>query len=156
MSSALPARSASNSAIPLKFSMNDPGQLILCGVPGKELTAADAELAAEAIDAGFAGLAALEAALADYERKRNAASKPLYDLTLDIASMKPFSPVQVELMRALKHNPAALTQFYGVLTGAVKPTEFFTPQNLLQILKVKGIARITLGRIFPIPHERAV
>src|SRR4029077_1596968 len=45
----------------------------------------DAELLSDALDAGFSGRAPLDATLATYERKRNDASKPFYDLTLDTA-----------------------------------------------------------------------
>src|SRR5262249_13105680 len=49
----------------------------------------DAELLSGALDAGFSARAPIDMALAAYERKRNAASKPFYDLTLDTARMEP-------------------------------------------------------------------
>ena len=80
----------------------------------------DAELLADALDSGFSGRAPMDTALADYERKRNDASKPFYDLTLDTARMEPLRVEQVELLRALQRNPAAASQFFGVLTMAVQ------------------------------------
>ena len=115
----------------------------------------DAELLAEAIDAGFADRRPLELAMSDYEQKRNTASKPLYDMTIENASMKPRPAFQIEFMRALKHNPTAASQFFGVLTGLINPNDFFTPQNIFQILKVRGLAKIVLGQIFPTPQRRA-
>jgi flavin-dependent dehydrogenase len=45
----------------------------------------DAQLLADAIDAGFAGRQPLAEALAGYEEKRNTAAKPMYDVTVRIA-----------------------------------------------------------------------
>lgn len=115
----------------------------------------DAELLAEAIDSGLAGRRPLEAALAEYEQKRNVASKAAYDFTLDIARNAPPSAMQIELFRALARNPETTSQFFGVLTGLMKPTEFFTPQLLLRVLQVRGIMKIALSRIFPVPQKQA-
>jgi 2-polyprenyl-6-methoxyphenol hydroxylase-like FAD-dependent oxidoreductase len=41
----------------------------------------DAELLAEAIDAGFSGRQPLTKALADYQRRRDAAVLPMYEYT---------------------------------------------------------------------------
>jgi 2-polyprenyl-6-methoxyphenol hydroxylase-like FAD-dependent oxidoreductase len=106
----------------------------------------DAELLAEALDAGFSGRAPLDAALGRYERERNDASKPFYDLTLDTARMEPLRVEQVELLRALQRNPAAASQFFGVLTMAVKPSDFFSPQNLFRLIGVRGVARIVWSK----------
>src|SRR5581483_7646777 len=48
----------------------------------------DAELLADAIDAGLAGRQPLDEALADYERRRNAVAMPLYELTCELASLQ--------------------------------------------------------------------
>lgn len=101
----------------------------------------DAELLADALDAGFAGRQPLDTALASYEHQRNAASKAMYALTLDTARLRPRTPMQVELMRALAHDPVAASQFFGVLTGVVKPGEFFTPRNMVRLLGVRGMMR---------------
>ena len=49
----------------------------------------DAELLADAIDAGFSGRKPLDEALADYERGRNEIAEPLYDFTLQLLSGAP-------------------------------------------------------------------
>jgi flavin-dependent dehydrogenase len=107
----------------------------------------DAELLAGALDAGFCGRAPLDAALADYERKRNAMSKPFYDLTLDTARMEPLRVEQVELLRALQRNPAAASQFFGVLTMGVQPADFFSPQNLFRLIGARGMAKIAWSKV---------
>jgi flavin-dependent dehydrogenase len=49
----------------------------------------DAELLADAIDAGFSGRKPLDAALAGYERQRNEIAEPLYDFTTQLLSGEP-------------------------------------------------------------------
>jgi flavin-dependent dehydrogenase len=101
----------------------------------------DADLLAEALDAGFAGRAALEEALAGYEAQRNAASLPSYELTTQLASFAPPRPEHTALYAALRRDQAARDQFFGVLTGAVPMQTFFTPGNLVRILGLTGMAR---------------
>jgi len=107
----------------------------------------DAELLADALDSGYSGRAQLDTALAAYERKRNEVSKPFYDLTLDTARMEPLRVEQVELLRALQRNPAAASQFFGVLTMAVQPADFFSPQNLFRLIGARGMAKIVWSKV---------
>jgi flavin-dependent dehydrogenase len=113
----------------------------------------DADLLATALDAGFGGQQQMEAALAQYERQRNALSKPSYDLTLDTASLKLWAVEQIELLKALEHDPAAASQFFGVLTGVVKPTDFFTPQNLMRLIGMRGMAKVIASKMFRRPQR---
>jgi 2-polyprenyl-6-methoxyphenol hydroxylase-like FAD-dependent oxidoreductase len=107
----------------------------------------DAELLSDALDAGFSGRAPLDATLATYERKRNEASKPFYDLTLDTARMEPLRVEQIELLRALQRNPAAASQFFSVLTMAVRPADFFSPQHLFRLIGARGMAKIAWSKV---------
>jgi 2-polyprenyl-6-methoxyphenol hydroxylase-like FAD-dependent oxidoreductase len=107
----------------------------------------DAELLADALDAGFSGRTPMDTTLADYERKRNGAAKPFYDLTLDTARMEPLRVEQVELLRTLQRNPAAASQFFGVLTMAVRPTDFFSPQNLFRLIGARGMVKIVWSKL---------
>jgi flavin-dependent dehydrogenase len=102
----------------------------------------DAELLATALDDGFSGQEPLQEALRSYERQRNAASKPFYDLTMQTARLKPLTSIQLELLRALQQNPAAASRFFGVLSAVVKPTEFFSLPNILQIVGIRGATRM--------------
>jgi flavin-dependent dehydrogenase len=106
----------------------------------------DAELLTAALDDGFTGRQPLEAALSHYEQQRNAASKPFYDLTIETAQMNPFALEQLELLRALTHHSVAASQFFGVLTGVVQPTEFFRPQNLFHIIGMRGMTKIVVNK----------
>ncbi len=114
----------------------------------------DAELLANALDDGFAGRQPLQAALQGYEQQRNAASKPMYEFTLETARLNPFAVEQLELLKALRHDPVAASQFFGVLTGVVKPTEFFTPRNIFRLLGVRGMAKVVASKIAQGPRGR--
>jgi flavin-dependent dehydrogenase len=107
----------------------------------------DAELLSDALDLGFSGSAPTEPTLAAYERKRNDASKPFYDMTLDTARMEPLRVEQAELLRALQRDPAAASQFFGVLTMAVQPAAFFSPQNLFRLIGARGMAKIVWSKL---------
>jgi 2-polyprenyl-6-methoxyphenol hydroxylase-like FAD-dependent oxidoreductase len=93
----------------------------------------DAELLAEALDAGFSGSRPLDDALGDYERARNAETRGLYELTYELASLAPPPPDQQALFGALRDNEAESARFFGVIAGTVRPEEFFAPDNLARI-----------------------
>jgi 2-polyprenyl-6-methoxyphenol hydroxylase-like FAD-dependent oxidoreductase len=94
----------------------------------------DAELLAGALDAGFTGRRAVEDALADYERIRNAETRPLYELTRDFATLAPPAPEQRALFTALRDQPEEVDRFLGVVAGTVPVADFFAPHNLARIV----------------------
>jgi flavin-dependent dehydrogenase len=94
----------------------------------------DAELLADAVDAGLAGRWPLDAALADYERRRNEAAMPLYELNCRLAELAPLAPDQRQLRAALRDNPEDTRRYYGVTAGTVPIHEFFAPENIGRIL----------------------
>src|SRR5581483_11872763 len=74
----------------------------------------EAELLAQAIDNGFAGRAPLEEALAGYEQKRNEFAMPMYEFTVQMASMQPPPPEMQQLFGALRGNQPDTDRFFGV------------------------------------------
>jgi len=94
----------------------------------------DAELLAEAIDAGLSGKRPLEEALVDYERQRNEAALPSYELTHQFAALSPPPPEMQQLFAALCHNQEQTNRFFGAMTGTVPILEFFGPENLGRIM----------------------
>jgi flavin-dependent dehydrogenase len=62
----------------------------------------DAELLAEAVDAGFSGRIPMEDRLADYERCRNAAAMPAYKEACQAASFAPIPPEVLARRAALR------------------------------------------------------
>jgi 2-polyprenyl-6-methoxyphenol hydroxylase-like FAD-dependent oxidoreductase len=94
----------------------------------------DAELLADALDAGFTGAQELDGALAEYERSRNEETRGLYELTYELASLAPPPPEQQALFGALRENEEDAGRFFGVIAGTVRPDEFFAPDNLARIV----------------------
>jgi len=85
-----------------------------------------AELLVDAIDEGLSGRRSLEEALADYQRRRDEALRPMYDFTCQLAALEPPPPDLQELFGALRGNQAETDRFFGALTGTVAIPEFFS------------------------------
>jgi 2-polyprenyl-6-methoxyphenol hydroxylase-like FAD-dependent oxidoreductase len=94
----------------------------------------DAQLLAEALDAGFSGQQPLEQALAHYERQRNKVAFPFYNMTCQVVSFQQPPLGQKQLMQAISRNPAETTRFLGVIEGVEAAREFFSPANIARIL----------------------
>lgn len=98
----------------------------------------DAELLTEAVDDGLAGRRPLTEALAEYERKRNAAVLPMYEFTTQLANLaEPPSPEVQQLLAALCGNQTETNRFLGTWAGTVPVPEFFAPENVQRILAPK-------------------
>jgi 2-polyprenyl-6-methoxyphenol hydroxylase-like FAD-dependent oxidoreductase len=94
----------------------------------------DAELVADAIDAGLSGAQPLEAALALYERRRNEEAMPIYGFTQQLAALEP-PPAQMQaLFGALREDQEQIDRFFGTIAGTVPIGEFFAPDNLERIV----------------------
>jgi 2-polyprenyl-6-methoxyphenol hydroxylase-like FAD-dependent oxidoreductase len=94
----------------------------------------DAELLASALDAGWSGKAPLEAALAQYERKRNEAALPMYKSTCGRAALKPVLPETRRFLRALSGNQEQVERYIGVDAGSVSHADFFSAENMKKIM----------------------
>ena len=94
----------------------------------------DAALLAEAIDAGLAGTQPMQAALAEYEQRRNAVSMPTYQFTCEACLYMPPPPERVEFLHALRGNQPEIDRFHGCLAGTVPFAEFWAPENLERIM----------------------
>jgi 2-polyprenyl-6-methoxyphenol hydroxylase-like FAD-dependent oxidoreductase len=104
----------------------------------------DAERLAAALDTGFRGRTSMPKALSDYEKRRNAAALPMYEMTTQLASFAPPPPQNRVLLKALQGNQAQINRFLGVITGSIPMAEFFSPPNLISILGPLGFARLAL------------
>ena len=95
----------------------------------------DAELLADAVDAGLSGNQPMDAALADYERKRNEQAMPQYELTLRTAEYNVQAPRSMELRAALRGNQPDTDKYMGLVNGTVSREEFFDPENIQRIFR---------------------
>ncbi|HEV3467904.1 MAG TPA: NAD(P)/FAD-dependent oxidoreductase [Pyrinomonadaceae bacterium] len=93
-----------------------------------------AEWLAEALDEGFTGRLPLDEALARCWRRRDDESLPMYEHTCQLAALAPPPPEMRELFAALRENPAETSRFFGTVSGATDPREFFSPENIRRIV----------------------
>ena len=98
----------------------------------------DADLLADAIDDTFAGRLLAEDAFAGYERKRNEAAMPLYQMTCDLAKLMPPPPEMQNLFAALRDNEEESGRFIGTIAGTVPIPVFFSPDNMQRITSTMG------------------
>jgi 2-polyprenyl-6-methoxyphenol hydroxylase-like FAD-dependent oxidoreductase len=106
----------------------------------------DAAAASEALVAGLGGAQSLNTALTAFHRARDKGRRPMYDLTVGLASFRP-DPTGDILFPAIATDPAHVSAFLGVLTGVVPVSEFFNPANLRRVVGARGLARMLWRRM---------
>jgi flavin-dependent dehydrogenase len=94
----------------------------------------DADLLADAIDAGFSGSKPIEEALSGYEQQRNEAGMPYYDFTMKLASLQPPPEEMQHLFGALRGNQADTDRFMGLIAQTTPVQEFFAEENIGRIM----------------------
>jgi hypothetical protein len=77
----------------------------------------DSELIVDAIDNGLTGRRPLEAALREYEQRRNEATMADYRMNLELARFTPPPADQQRLQTALHGNQEATNQFFMAREG---------------------------------------
>jgi 2-polyprenyl-6-methoxyphenol hydroxylase-like FAD-dependent oxidoreductase len=115
----------------------------------------DAELLAEAIEAGLGGRRPLGRALAAYRRRRDAAARPMYDFTVRQAAFGPLPPGEERLLAGLAGRPAEIDRFFGVLTGSEPIPRYLAPANLLRVLGARRLAGVLAAQARPRPRTTA-
>jgi flavin-dependent dehydrogenase len=122
--------------------------LVMDPVTGRGITDAfhDAELIADAIISGLDGGPPLAQTLAEYQARRDAATLPMYEMTLELASFVPPRPEQRMLVSALAGNQAETDRFLGVLGGIIPPNQYFTPRNMLRLIGLRGLLQAIRSR----------
>lgn len=99
----------------------------------------DAERLAGAVDEVFAGRRSEAEAFTDYERRRNEAALPVYEMTCDLAQLAPPPPEMQRLFAALRDDEVEAGRFFGTLAGTVPIPEFYSPANLQRVIGAAGI-----------------
>jgi flavin-dependent dehydrogenase len=94
----------------------------------------DAELLADAIDAGLRGEKDLSVALAAYHEARDAAVTPMFELICEMISGEPPSEEFITVLGCLPGNQTRIDQFIGVMLGTVPVADFYSPENLAAIV----------------------
>jgi 2-polyprenyl-6-methoxyphenol hydroxylase-like FAD-dependent oxidoreductase len=93
----------------------------------------DAQLLADAVDAGFSRRCPMNDCLAEYESTRNGASGALYAFTNQLATLGSPDEQMQQLLAALVLNTEQANRFIGVLAGTVAVEDFFSPENVSSI-----------------------
>ncbi|HEV7883430.1 MAG TPA: NAD(P)/FAD-dependent oxidoreductase [Solirubrobacteraceae bacterium] len=93
----------------------------------------DAELLAEALTDGLSGRRRLADALADYERRRDAATRPDFKTNLAMAQLGPVPDRERSLRAALRFDQEATNHFFLAIQGMVSPDSFFNDENIARI-----------------------
>ncbi len=99
----------------------------------------DAESMANALDDVFGGRRSFEAAMAGYQRARDEAQMPMFELTCQLANLEePPPPEMQQLLGAIHGNPEAMSGFVSTVAGVVPPPVFFGPDNIGRIMAAAG------------------
>jgi 2-polyprenyl-6-methoxyphenol hydroxylase-like FAD-dependent oxidoreductase len=94
----------------------------------------DADALAAALDADWAGRQPLTQTLPQYQLKRDLRARPMYEFTLEQATLAPPPPHMQQLFEALRGNRQATNQFCSAITGSTPLPVFMHPENLERIM----------------------
>jgi 2-polyprenyl-6-methoxyphenol hydroxylase-like FAD-dependent oxidoreductase len=101
----------------------------------------DAELCVTASDEAFGGTRSFDAAMADYQSRRDAQVLPMYEFTTELATLEPPPPELQQLLAAIAGNQGAMDGFAQVNGGITSPAEFFSPANVARMMSVESALR---------------
>jgi 2-polyprenyl-6-methoxyphenol hydroxylase-like FAD-dependent oxidoreductase len=108
----------------------------------------DAELLTDAVASGLGG-GALAPAMAAYRRRRDAAVRPMYDLTVSLAALEPPGWPQRRLLASIAERPAEVDRFLGTFSGTVPPTVFQSLWTVARLLLTKRQRRDGMVEVGP-------
>jgi flavin-dependent dehydrogenase len=95
----------------------------------------DAERLTDALDATFTGRSTYDDAMSAYQRARDEATMPMYEMTFGFAQVdQPPPPETQQLLSAVAGNQPAMDDFVSVQAGTMPIPEFFSPENIGRIM----------------------
>jgi flavin-dependent dehydrogenase len=105
-------------------------------ITGQGLTDAfrDAALLTDAIIAGLSGDSPIAEALAEYQRRRDAAVLPVYRYTAERARLQAPDARQRQLLAAISASQSASDRFAGLTAGTTCFADFFAPPSVEGLL----------------------
>ncbi len=107
----------------------------------------DAELLADAVMASLSGSKPLDASLAEYHRRRDAASRAMYDFTTNLAALNAPRVADQRLLASLQGRPAEIDRFLGVFAGITPIQRYRSPANILRLLGLRGVAGVAAAAL---------
>ena len=100
----------------------------------------DAEQFAGAFDEFSSGARSYDDVMHDYQRKRDEAALPMYEMTCGLATLAPPAPEMLALFAALPGNQSAIDAFVQMNAGTISPAQFFSPENVQSIAGARRLA----------------
>jgi flavin-dependent dehydrogenase len=100
----------------------------------------DAELLSDALHAALTGERSFDAALADYETRRNEACMPMYQENIRQAQLLPLPAEILQLRAALRAQPEDARAFFKAYFGVTPRESFFNESNLQRVMQASGMA----------------
>ena len=94
----------------------------------------EAELLADAIQAGLTNEATFDRAIRSYHARRDTRWLGHWHFITSLASMAPPSAEFIELLQALAERPQAARRFFAFFEGQAAELDFMTPANIAQIM----------------------
>ena len=70
---------------------------------------------------------------------------PLYEFIVEHATLEPFTLEFQQVLAAMRGNQDAINRFFGVIQNTIPWAEFFSPENLSQIMGLTNLDE-ELGR----------
>ena len=111
-----------------------------------------AELAAAALHAVWAGERSFDNALGDVQRVRDEGCLPVYEFTTQLATLEPPPPEMQRLFGGLAASQAGMNAFVSLNAGTMSPVEFFDPDHLDRVLQpTSGVTTTPWRRPWPPP-----
>ncbi len=104
----------------------------------------DAERLTDAVADGLGGTERIGSALDRFHRRRDAAIKPMYDLTVGIAKLRPPRAGERCLLEAVADRQADVDRLLSVFAGILPVSDLRSPRNVGRLLGRR--AATTLGR----------
>ncbi len=107
----------------------------------------DAERVAAAIVRGLGAGRPAEAELARARRERDAALRPMYDLTVGLADLRGPGRADRRVIDAVRDRPDEVTRFLGVFSGAEPLRGYRAVGNALRLLGWAGLPGLAADRL---------
>jgi 2-polyprenyl-6-methoxyphenol hydroxylase-like FAD-dependent oxidoreductase len=136
--------------------------VVMDSISAQGMTSAlrDADYLSAAVIAGLGGGRPLDAALRDYQRRRDRAISGMYDFTLRLAAFTPATFAERRFLAAVAADQQESDRFLGAFAGIVPPEKYFTPGTALRILGSRTLRSFTASGApssgQTLPQERPV
>jgi flavin-dependent dehydrogenase len=93
-----------------------------------------AEMLSQSIAATLSGEKGWGEVLEGYQRQRDQAFRPIYDLTCQMANFGGPSTGKLGMLRKISEKPAYADRYAGLFAGTVSVTDFMSPTNLAGLM----------------------